>query len=243
MICAVNATIVDASNGFGKFSFNNVEYCPQCNTDIVPTPIYAVLHFTDTFDNGQRVPIATVLNFCPKCKNSFITTYNAIYKGIVVEEILSDNIHVFFGKNVIKSEPSVFCGNVFSDYIMNLSPTFIEIYNQSENAEAIHLDQIAGMGYRKALEFLVKDYIIHKHQNDKSIIGEKSLSFCINNYINNQDIKILAEKSAWLGNDETHYVKKHTDRDVSDLKKFINACANYIEMELTVEDANTIKKI
>ena len=36
---------------------------------------------------------------------------------------------------------------------------FLTIYNQSLSAEDNNLDQIAGIGYRKALEFLIKDYL------------------------------------------------------------------------------------
>jgi hypothetical protein len=36
-----------------------------------------------------------------------------------------------------------------------VSPTFVEIYNQSLAAEAMRLSQLTGIGLRKALEFLV----------------------------------------------------------------------------------------
>lgn len=41
------------------------------------------------------------------------------------------------------------------------------------------------MGYRKALEFLVKDYAIFLNQEDEDKIKNASLSSCINNYIDN----------------------------------------------------------
>jgi hypothetical protein len=62
----------------------------------------------------------------------------------------------------------------FSDEIMWLSPTFVRVYNQALAAEAYRLDQLAGTGYRKALEFLVKDCAI-AHQPDKKAAIEKSL--------------------------------------------------------------------
>lgn len=147
---------------------------------------------------------------------------------------------MFYNNNSF-SEPTSFVGTGFSAYISDLSPQFVEIYHQSENAEAIGLNQISGMGYRKALEFLVKDYAIHKNSDKKNEIEKAFLSACIKNYIENPKIQTLAEKSVWLGNNETHYVKEHMDRNVSDLKIFIKACANYIEMDLTVEDAGTIQ--
>jgi hypothetical protein len=40
-----------------------------------------------------------------------------------------------------------------------VSPEFEAIYQQAIEAESRSLDKIAGMGFRKALEFLVKDYL------------------------------------------------------------------------------------
>ena len=47
-----------------------------------------------------------------------------------------------------------------SDIISELSPNFCEIYNQAYIAEQTNLMQICGTGYRKSLEFLIKDYLI-----------------------------------------------------------------------------------
>lgn len=48
----------------------------------------------------------------------------------------------------------------FSQEIKDLSPNFVKIYHQAEQAENTGLSDICGLGYRKALEFLVKDYAI-----------------------------------------------------------------------------------
>lgn len=209
-----------------SLKYECVNECPRCKTTLLPHGISAVINHT----------YATVLNFCPKCKSSFITTYDNVYSDIV-------NDYDYSTRCLGVSEPITFVGESFSDYISSLSPNFVEIYNQSKHAETMGLNQIAGMGYRKALEFLVKDYAIKNNPDKQSEIAPMFLSVCIRDYIDNPKIKTLAEKSTWIGNDETHYVKVRTDRDVNDLKKFINACASYIEMELTVDDANSILKV
>lgn len=205
------------------------DMCPRCHNGITPDFIGGAY-----YPSGDDEVNLSVLYHCPSCKSCFLTTHNELGANI---------LHLSFGLEVLGdgvSEPTSFVGNEFPDGISNLSPQCVEIYHQSENAEAIGLNQISGMGYRKALEFLVKDYAIHKNSDQKSEIEKAFLSTCIKKYIENPKIQTLAEKSAWLGNDETHYVKEHTDRDVSDLKKFIKACANHIETELTVEDAETV---
>ncbi len=207
-----------------------VDICPKCHKGIQPRFISGAYYQPNKFAE------LSVHYYCPLCKSCFITTYDV--------HSYTDNCGFkhYESYDAKISEPISFIGTQFPQRIVDLSPQFVEIYNQSENAEAIKLNQIAGMGYRKSLEFLVKDYSIHKNPQKQAEIEALPLAACIKHYIDNHKIHTLAEKSAWLGNDETHYVKKHTDRSTEDLKTFIKACANYIELELTLEDAETITK-
>lgn len=88
------------------------------------------------------------------------------------------------------------------------------------------------MGYRKALEFLIKDYAIKLNPDKSEKIKNISLSNCINDFINNERIKKLAKASAWLGNDETHYCRKHDEYDLKSLKSFLNATESFINSEM-----------
>lgn len=62
----------------------------------------------------------------------------------------------------------------------------------------------------------------------------------IENYIDNSKIQTLAQKSAWLGNDVTHIVNKHPNRNVADIKRFIRAMTTMIDAEFAFEDASTV---
>lgn len=108
-------------------------------------------------------------------------------------------------------------------------------------AESSCLDEIAGLGYRKAVEFLIKDFAIHKHPADEDKIKSMPLGQCINTYINNEQVKTLATSSAWIGNDEAHYIRKQEDRDIKDMKKFIQAIVYFIGIILITEDAATME--
>ena len=119
----------------------------------------------------------------------------------------------------------------FSDYINKVSSDFTELYNQAYQAEMYDFKLICGSGYRKALEFLVKDYAIMKHPDKESDIIKSSLSQCISEYISNTDIQDIAKASAWIGNDEVHYERKHPEYSFDDLKAFIQSIVSYIEME------------
>jgi len=110
------------------------------------------------------------------------------------------------------------------------------IYNQSNTAESYSLNEIAGMGYRKAIEFLVKDFCIYLNPDKKVEIENLLLGKCISTYITDTEIKNLATASTWLGNDETHY------KDIQDMKLFIHALLYFIECRLTLDEATTFIK-
>lgn len=124
--------------------------------------------------------------------------------------------------------------------IETLSKEFTVIYNQALEAETMGLDRIAGIGYRKALEFLVKDFCHHLHPDAAERILKMPLNQCIKDYVDDLRIKTLAEKAAWIGNDETHYIREHEDRDINDMKRFIDAMVHFISVVLITEDAATI---
>lgn len=133
----------------------------------------------------------------------------------------------------------------FSKRIYGVSSAFIDIYNQAKQAEEESLSEIAGMGYRKALEFLIKDYLCDGITDEayKDKILKKNLSACIHDDVMNPNVKLVAEKAVWLGNDEVHYIRKHLDKDISDLKQLIEVTVNWIEMELITKEAASIPKL
>ena len=96
-------------------------------------------------------------------------------------------------------------------------------------------NEIAGVGYRKALEFLIKDYCIHKTPEKSDIIKRTNLGSVIENFVEDTNIKNCAKRATWLGNDETHYTKKWEDRDISDLKILIKLSCGWINSNLLTE--------
>jgi len=210
---SVRAKEIDSGNTT-DFNIKIPRKCPRCHASIFPSTIsshYRGEHFVALF-------------YCSSCANFFIGTRNAFTART------SD----------LNSEPISLEDFKFSDSIVSLSSDFVEIYNESFHAEQLNLINICGAGYRKSLEFLVKKYAIHTHFGDEETISKQTLSQSINNYIDNPKIKTLASSSAWIGNDEIHFIKKHDDKSYIDMKKFISAIVSYIEMELTVEEAGSI---
>ena len=122
--------------------------------------------------------------------------------------------------------------------IEKVSPIFVEIYSQATVAESETLNQIAGVGYRKAAEFLIKDYAISKNPSDEGKIKAIMLGQVIADYLNDfPKIQALAKSVAWIGNDETHYVRRHDGKDIDDLKKFILSAAQFIAADYDADEA------
>lgn len=181
--------------------------CPYCHVDQVPVMYNAVYHSKNNY---------FIFCMCSNahCKTAFNIQFNSLSKN---------RSHINFPSLRIK---------VFSDVIKETSKSFCEIYNQAFSSEQMGLDQISGVGYRKALEFLIKDYLISLHPEKEDAIKSKMLGRCIKEDVTNINIKNVAERAAWLGNDETHYVRKWEDKDISHLKGLIDLCLHWIEAEI-----------
>lgn len=203
--------------------------CPMCNSKISP----------DCKDKRfNKVTNCAGLFFeCPSCGKFFVTHYSYNPDN---PEAIRNGTYNYNKLNLEQSFPVIPKKIEFNESIENLSPTFCDIYNQSSSAETYNLNQIAGMGYRKALEFLIKDYCIYRHNNDEQKIKSMFLSQVIEKYVDSDKIKNLSKVSAWLGNDETHYVKKFDDKDINDLKKFINATVYFISYDLVSDTADDL---
>lgn len=210
------------------YALDEPHECPLCHYAIKPTRLSGHL-----LDNDGRLYIAAIY-LCHHCFQSFMTfsecsdSYTKVHN-----EQARDSELLYAG-------PRCYEKKQFDPKINDLSPEFSIIYNQALQAETSGLDRIAGIGYRKAIEFLVKDFCIHLHPEAEEQIKEKLLGKCIQDYVDDARIRSLAEKAVWIGNDETHYVRKHQDRDVSDMKFFIDAMLHFVSMVLIAEDADSM---
>lgn len=116
-----------------------------------------------------------------------------------------------------------------------MSPQFVSIFEQAAAGEAFGLKEIAGCGYRKALEFLVQDYCSALDPTKSKTIQEKLLGQVIADYIDDPNIQECARRATWLGNDETHYVRRWNDKDISDLKTLIALTESWINAHLLTQ--------
>lgn len=189
--------------------------CPFCHKSITP-------RINQAFEKNKMLEIVFR---CPDsdCGRVFIANYKS--------ELVNNSWQYRYKFSSV----GTFVEAEFSDNVKTLSTNFVEIFNQAAKAESLNLNHIAGIGYRKALEFLIKDYLISKKPDKEENIKKKFLGKCIKDDIDNVNVKEMAERATWLGNDETHYVRKWESKDIGDLKLLIKVTLHWIEMELLTE--------
>ena len=194
--------------------------CPYCQTHMVPDFLYG------SSLSRENLHIFSRCTNC-HCEKTFISQYTHL--GIINGIDTYDFVRIITNTNVKNKE--------FSDIIFNLSPSFVTIYNQSYAAQQLDLNEICGTGYRKALEFLIKDYIISNLSDEKQVelIQRKPLMQCIENDVQEDRIKLVAKRATWLGNDETHYVRKWDDKDIDEMISIIDLTIHWIESEIATK--------
>lgn len=206
--------------------YEEVSTCPLCHFGIIPVPLRGCYITSSGLDDYEAT--IYILFLCPHCREVFLAKYAAYVGGKGLSCL-----------NLLALSPQNAQVYGFSQSIYDMSPAFVETFNQSATAEAENLTEIAGCGYRKAVEYLVKDYLCHKFPDESEPIKAEFLGVAIRR-IEDPRIKTLAERAVWIGNDETHYIKKHEALDIDAMKRFIAAMLSYIEAELSLEEALSI---
>ena len=192
--------------------------CPICHVHSVPVRIEARHTIRD-----EREQLQIVFQCVNRdCEKVFITNYQE-------DNRVSGQFHMG------ESQPMTVKTETFHDEIAKVSPLFVKIYNQAMASEAYDLDQLTGIGLRKALEFLMKDFATAQHADKADEIQRAGLGHVITTYIDDPRIKQAATLGTWLANDETHYLRKWEDKDIHDVKVLTRLTVNWIENVLLTE--------
>lgn len=208
--------------------------CPLCHRSMVPELV-----------SGLGWIAGGSLEMIYRCtSNQCAHTFIALYKesGMIGQQ------RAFQFQKGIPTKPKE---QTVDEEISKLSPSFASILAQAQAAESFGLDDIAGPGFRKALEFLIKDYAISlaKDEAAKVEIRQILLGRVIDKYLAGDKLPIVLKRATWLGNDETHYERRWVGKDLQDLKKLISAVQHFIAMEILaaslpteMPDPNTTQK-
>jgi hypothetical protein len=223
-LMAFQIDVRSESGGRSQFPVDKTpDRCPICHFSVTP------IDWTTGTLSGNGQQLERLLQ-CPNasCRRLFLAQYAWWNSAYVLQTCVPTDIRTLPQSETIKS----------------ISDDFCKIYAEASKAEGMGLKLAAGPGYRKALEFLIKDYIISQYaETDPEKIAayrtevEKTLlAPCIAKYVKSDQIKEIAKRAAWLGNDETHYVRKWEGKDLDDLKKLIALTIHWIEIEKLTAD-------
>jgi hypothetical protein len=203
------------ANGFKeKETASAPDACPICHRGVLPELMTAYRSGYDTFQAVWR---------CPRddCQSLFIATY---------KRWGSSTWELWGVAPTAPVEPDV------PAVVAAVSPDFVLIYGQATTVDQAGLHHVAGAGFRKAVEFLIKDYVKRTHPEDADKIEGMALAGCIEDYVADARVKEVAKRAVWLGNDETHYVRLWEGKTLADLKHLIDLTIHWIAMERQTED-------
>jgi hypothetical protein len=209
-------------NGITQYSYSLPKICPRCNR---PVELGQDEVLGETL--GHDLGFNEAAFKCPHddCGRFFIGFYDLVFheKTGICEGIL---------QRVSPIDPII----DIPGSVKILSPEFCNIYSECLVAKASGLLKVAGIGLRKALEFLFKDYAKSKVEASQYASVENSnLSDVISNHIPNSEIKIIAERAIWIGNDEAHYIRRWKNKDLEDLLSLTSLIVQWIHMDCTAK--------
>jgi hypothetical protein len=215
----------DSNENLHSISANKrPDTCPCCHKGIEPKFKFAFFH--DNEYPTVRDNYVQAVFQCPgqDCYRIFIADYFQWNQG---PREYANRLY-----ELRHLSPYWYEKKIFPECIQKISPQFCATYNDAAAAESFKLSNVVGPGYRKALEFLVKDLLISENPSDEEEIKTAWLGNLIRDRIHDTNVKSCAERAAWLGNDETHYLRQWKDKDVGDLKTLITLAVNWIENHL-----------
>lgn len=176
--------------------------CPNCGIGNNPTTSsVATTSFADYY-------ILCFNHYCVACKK----THQSMQKFFTNDKN-SEMILVYPNKTIVEID-SIFIKH---------APRFVEFYSEAVEAEKLGLVNIAGTGYRSAIECLIKDYALHFGLDDKEYLSNPKFSFnnAIDRYVKDDDLlKGALHFIREVGNNYTHW-DKSTDISLPVLKSYV----------------------
>jgi len=189
--------------------------CPHCGKYVQPTQQNST-HFLKYEKNN--IALVTFHVLC--CNKVFFTTYEKTTKDTSLKLLYTYPFGQF---------------DDLPESVHIISERFVDLYKQANAAENLNHFELAGTGYRNALEVLIKDYAINELNRPKKEVVKKKLYKAIEDYLPSIDLKNLADVVRILGNDSTHYEQRHKDIDFKTFKNYMNIFIKVIDTNYLIK--------
>jgi len=197
-------------------SFKKPQSCPHCG---INTDSLLVFHKTFVYDESVKENLLIFVWKCTACKKTYVSFHNVSNNSITY-------MGVFPQKTVSFSD----------EYLLKVSPKFIEIYNQALTAEKNGSFELAAIGFRTSLEILIKDYAINCLKENKDEVIATNLNNAISKYLKTDDMINTADVVRILGNDHTHYERKYPEHDFILLKEYMDIFISLVRTKIMIQD-------
>lgn len=215
----VSSRLVAGGNVIINGQYKKPITCPYCGAFIEPVPFQ---HLRLAYNDNSTALLVSYK--CPACSKKFIGVYeingeDAEYICIIPvanEEVLPD----CFGK---------------------ISERFVSIHQQAFRAEARDDIQIAIVGYRTALEILIKDYAINMLGEPEAEVAGKGLRRTIDDYVS-KEIQSATDVIRIIGDDYTHYVNGHPEVAFEEFKDYYSMVLTYFEYQYKLKKPPVSRK-
>jgi hypothetical protein len=209
----------------------NPTQCPICHVTQVPFyvnfpfdyPAPAGLEMHTKKLSNEEIRIERVYKCVNKdCERLFIALYHGRLCGMVLD---------YSDVRLLPFEGEARVSQVLKD----ISPKFVKIYSQACIAERLGLTEVAGPGFRKALETLVREYAMKSERASSVEVLERittgNLGRVIVEFIDDQYVREAAQRATWLGNDQSHYEggRLWGDQGLKELMSLLNLTMTHIE--------------
>lgn len=127
--------------------------CPRCHHGVLPSYQTGFFAPPEKVERARQVVDWQAVYRCPRaeCAEFFFSWFAILISSSTEIDSSSLTRREY---ECIGAGPERFQEREFPEEVNDLSSDFVEIYNQPAAAEAAELQQVAGPGFRKALEFL-----------------------------------------------------------------------------------------
>jgi hypothetical protein len=205
-------------------------FCPRCRNSALAT-VCGKASWVQSYDGDSPEPeaVVEVPVRCCICDQLYVALYATMHEGAFGD----GSSQGWSDPHFFATVPPAIAPTLPSKTIMKISPSFSKIFDETVAAELAGLTELLGAGYRRALEFLVKDYLIFKNPERADVIKRTFLANCIKDNIDDDTITELADKAVSIGNDFTHFERRGV-HEVADLKGLIVLVRRWVEFK---EDA------
>lgn len=160
---------------------------------------------------------------CPACKKYHMTNQEYLRQADKTTMVL-----VYPNKVVTDID------RLFIEY----APRFVEFYSEAIEAEKSGLENIAGTGYRSAVECLIKDYALAFELDTKEYLSDPKFTFnnAIDRYVKDDDLlKGALHFIRTVGNDYTHW-NKSTSISLPELKNYVDIIIQIFKSKFMLKD-------